>query len=171
MLYFDGNRGKESKFLDKDFGEFIGIYRSVLGGGRTHPERNKLNIKLSAQRNNSLEKRKRTNLKRYGAENAMQVDTLKEKHRATLKENYGVDFFWQSPELRERAEKTLRKNYGIIFGEYNSEISKKMKQTCLENYGVDNPMYNLDIKNKNKLESKMVILNYMMGCPRLTTLN
>jgi len=66
-----------------------------------------------------------TNIKKWGAENPMQNDTVKTKAKETLIENWGVS----SPM-------------------HNEFIKTKMTQTLIENWGVSSPLKNKTILNK-----------------------
>lgn len=62
-----------------------------------------------------VEKRKQTNLERYGCENPFGNEEIKEKIRQHNLSKYGVEYCGQRP-----------------------EVVAKRKQTCLEKYGVEN---------------------------------
>lgn len=73
----------------------------------------------------STEKRKATNLVKYGVETPLQNKTIKEKQEQTMIDKYGVRYAVQSPELIDQ-----------------------YKEICLEKYGVDNPLKLPEVQEK-----------------------
>lgn len=55
----------------------------------------------------SLEKRRQTNLKKFGVEHPMQLPEFKERVKQTNLELYGMAYGFMSPEAREKAKQTL----------------------------------------------------------------
>lgn len=82
------------------------------------------------------EKRKKTNLERYGCENPMQSDEV-------LKHFIGSK---NSEETKNKRKETIRKTYE----ERGEEIKESRKNTNLEKYGVITPSKNESVKNKIK---------------------
>ncbi len=70
------------------------------------------NKKTKEEKEAIVKKREATMLERYGAANAMKVDSLKQKQKETLIENYGVDNPMKSKEIKEKALNTTFDNYG-----------------------------------------------------------
>lgn len=85
-----------------------------------------------------FEKSKETMLRKYGAENASQVEEFKEKRKQTNLKRYGVEHAMSNPEINQRCLKTWEKNYEEGHPGRNKEIKEKKKNTCQERYGVDN---------------------------------
>ena len=101
----------------------------------------------------ALEKRKQTNLERFGSESALgnkekkqkcketwaKKDTSKviEKREQTIIEKYGSkDAFYMSN--FEKIQKTNIEKYGSVTPLGNKKIQEKVKNTCLEKYGAEN---------------------------------
>jgi len=94
----------------------------------------------------SLEKRKNTNLEKYGVENPAQLKEIQEKRIQTNKQKYGSGNSPLAIEktreraktiLQEKGKETLLEKYGVdnsskIPGSYD-----KKKETLINNYGVD----------------------------------
>lgn len=59
-----------------------------------------------------LEKRKQTNLKRYGVENPFQSEEKKQKSKQTMMLKYGVEHPLQSDEIQRKREQTTYEKYG-----------------------------------------------------------
>lgn len=85
--------------------------------------KNRLCLCKECLKTQKTEDTKQVMLKRYGKENALQVDEFKEKVKETKLERYGD-------------------------GNYNNR--EKSKQTCLEKYGTNSPMQNKEISGKVK---------------------
>jgi hypothetical protein len=94
------------------------------------------------------ERKKETNLKKYGVEHTFQSDKIKEKIKKTTLERYGVEHNMQSKEIKERAKKTLFKNYGVYHSLQSSEIMGRVNKTNKERYGTIHPINNKEIRNK-----------------------
>lgn len=97
----------------------------------------------------SLEKAKKTMLKRYGVTNPSQIPGSREKARKTTLRKYGVANFAQLPEEKvksrrnfKKARRTMLKKYGVEYisqvPEFKRKAVVKAKKTCLKRYGVDN---------------------------------
>lgn len=115
------------------------------------------------------DKRKETNLRKYGVENAFQ---LKERSKATSMEKYGEPHYtnrekakitmferyggytWSSDCLRKKCDKTLRERYG----EKLEKIVEKVQNTKLERYGDKN--YNNVEKSINTCIERYGVSSY-----------
>ena len=89
-----------------------------------------------------VEKRKLTNIERYGVENCFQSEEKKEKIRQTCLEKYGYECASKALEIINKITNTQNKLYGHRFN------PEKYKETCLRIYGVDNAAKDKDIQNK-----------------------
>jgi hypothetical protein len=95
-----------------------------------------------------LEKRKKTNLEKYGTEFVAQNKNIKEKTKKTNLEKYGVENPQQNKEVKEKTNNTILKKYGVDNISQLDEIKEKKKETCFKNFGVDNPFHSKIIINK-----------------------
>ena len=148
-------------FYDNVAGEqFKSVPKRVYDTGVCHPKR-------------SMERRKQTNLSRYGNACSVQGGEAKEKARITWEKKYGAEHPWKSPEVRtkikntmverygvenassletvkEKKRETTMKNYGVPHHSQRAEVRDKAKQTCLETYGTEHPSQNSEVKQKIK---------------------
>ena len=108
-------------------------------------------MKISAKENNALEKRKNTNKKRFGVENAMQASNIKEKQEKTVFDKYGVKNVLQLAVINEKRKQTLIDNYGVTNPMQSKIIRDRVENTNLERYGVKNAMQSSEIKEKSKM--------------------
>jgi hypothetical protein len=111
------------KFIDRDYGEWTSAAFNIITNKNTHPKR-------------SIERRKQTNLAKYGHENAFGSDQIKEKIKRINLEKYGVENPMQNKEVKEKLQNTFIEKYGCpvpLVG--NAEVLKKVKKTNLERYG------------------------------------
>lgn len=163
--------GKPVKIIDKSYAVFLkdGPKRcrecanamiSKRAKSRTDEEREKI-----------LEKRKRTNIEKFGTEFAIQNAEIKQKQTDTFMEKYGVatplenaeileqmrkrnlekygvEYTQQLPEIVEKTKQTILERYGVENISQLNSTREKVRQTCLERYGVDNPMKCLEIVEK-----------------------
>lgn len=95
------------------------------------------------QKAQSSEKRKNTNLARYGVANAGQTERARQQHTN----------FYQNAQLVEQTvqqqQQTMLLNYGVANPAELPWVQDKKIQTLQEKYGVSNPMQHVDIKNKS----------------------
>lgn len=98
----------------------------------------------------SSEKRKKTNLEKYGSEVPLQNEEIKNKAKQTNLEKYGTEWGLSNKDIINKREETNIKKYGVKNPMQNKEIYEKTKQTNLERYGVENLTQNKEIKEKVK---------------------
>lgn len=96
----------------------------------------------------ALEKRKKTNLKKYGTEWAGQTEQAKEKRKQTNLEKYGVEHVTQSKEFINRMQSTMLEKYGQKTPPRTEETIEKTKKTNRKKYGVDFPLQSKGIRDK-----------------------
>jgi len=98
-------------------------------------------VKCMAQHNRfnneTKDKRKKTNLERYGYEYHLQNPSIKESIKNKCVEEYGVVWTSQIPEAIEKKKQTNLERYGVENPSKNESIKNKTKQTNLERYGVE----------------------------------
>ena len=105
----------------------------------------------NAMQNESIkDKVKETNLERYGFEYGFQNEDIKEKTKKTNLERYGVEYIVQNKDIKDKINQTILYRYGVEYISQNESIKDKVKETNLERYGVENAMQNESIKDKVK---------------------
>ncbi len=145
------NTSKEyyDKYLKK---ENDGI--CLICGKKTKFENFKYKIYCSSECSNKSEdkkeKRKKTNIEKYGFENPFQNEEIKEKIKITNIEKYGVDNPSKNKEIQKRKKDTNLEKYGVEYTLQNKEIKEKGIQTNIEKYGTKYSSQNKEIKNKIK---------------------
>jgi len=97
--------------------------------------------KSAAHKNGGVVERIRakTNLERYGAENAYAAEPCKTKIKSTLMEHYGVEHALQSVDLQRKQHETSVARYGER-PISSPIIQERIKATMLERHGVERPM-------------------------------
>lgn len=71
---------------------------------------------------------------------------LQDKRRETNIKKYGVDNPLKSSDIREKIYKTNIKKYGHHTPSSNSNVKAKIQQTCFKKYGVDNISKNVGVQ-------------------------
>ena len=84
----------------------------------------------------TLNKRRKTCLSKYGEDNVLKVQEIKEKASASCLKNFGVKNPMQNEEIYNKAISTCIEKYGDTFRQKNCE---KAQNTLLERYGYNNP--------------------------------
>lgn len=101
-----------------------------------------------AQREESREKRKKTNLEKYGAENPFASKEIKEKIKADNFERHGVEYTAQLESTKKKIEETNMKKFGTKTPLQNKDILKKMQETNMERYNHHCSLYNPEVRKK-----------------------
>jgi hypothetical protein len=108
------------------------------------------------------DKRKATNLEKYGVEHVTQVNDFKEKIKKTNLEKWG-GFTYQSSALLKKVEETNLERWGIKNPSSSKIIRDKVEKTNLERWGFKTPSQNENVKNKlkNSVSEKWGVDNIM----------
>ena len=136
VSYFDSTKSFMYSFLKK--------YNIIKSKEQINLERsNQCKISISNKTNKEKEsikeKRKQTNLEKYGVENPYQSEDIKDKIKQQNIEKYGVEYSLQRKDVKEKIDNTLISKYGVKRIIQSENGKKKYKNTCLQRYGVDNP--------------------------------
>jgi hypothetical protein len=116
-----------------------------------------------------IEKRKKTNLEKYGVENPaksiLSINKMKStisnktseekkeinlRRQSTVKERYGVENIMQLDSTKESLKNTVFTLYGVDNAAKSTIVQKKIEETNIERYGVKAPAQNIEIKEKVK---------------------
>lgn len=98
-----------------------------------------------------LEKRKKTNLEKWGVEYPLQNPKIMEKFKQTNLRKFGVDNFSNSDNFLEKLKKSNNKKWGVDFPTQLEKIKEKTKNTNINKWGVSSTLQ-LDISKKKRLE-------------------
>jgi len=97
-----------------------------------------------------INKAKNTIRERYGVDNPSQVEEFKEKRKQTNLKRFGTEHAMSNPEVMNRCQKTWKENYPEGHPGRDKKIKSKKKKTCQERYGVNNPSQVEEFKEKRK---------------------
>jgi intracellular sulfur oxidation DsrE/DsrF family protein len=81
-----------------------------------------------------IEKRKKTNLEKWGVEHPLQNKDILQKVKRTNLEKWGVDNFSKSSLFLEKTQKSNLENWGVSWHTQNELIKQKIKKTNLEKW-------------------------------------
>lgn len=84
----------------------------------------------------AVEKKKQTNLERYGTEWAISASTVREKIIDTIEKKYGVSNPMMVDDVKAKAAATNLERYGGVSSLCNEKIKEKVRQTNMRKYGV-----------------------------------
>lgn len=84
------------------------------------------------------DKRKDTNIKKYGVDNPLKNKDIVEKRTSTIFEKYGVNNVSQLDDIKNRKLLSSLEKYGTEYVFQSDEVKDKIKKTLLEKYNVDN---------------------------------
>lgn len=95
-------------------------------------------------------KTKKTNLDRWGTEVALHSVELKNKINENNIKKWGASHPMKSDKLKFSIKKNNLEKWGFESVLQNDEVREKIKKTNLERYGVENPLQNYEIREKIK---------------------
>jgi hypothetical protein len=95
--------------------------------------------KTEDAKKSTKQKRKETNLKKYGVTNNMHIPEIENAIKKTWLENLGVDNPSKSEIVKEKRKETNLKRYNSISPLQGEKQKIKKKETWIKNLGVDNP--------------------------------
>ena len=81
------------------------------------------------------EKKKRTNLAKYGCEHPSQNEEIKRKTLETNKRNHGGILAMNNPLIKAKIRENNMQKYGVPYAQQTEEVKEKTKQTNLKRYG------------------------------------
>jgi len=100
------------------------------------------------RKNQIIEKRKKTNIERYGHENPLGNAEVRAKAANTIKKIYGVDNVFKDATIQQAIRKSNQEKYGVDHFSQSAEFNYKVKSTSQEKYGVDHPSQCDNVKAK-----------------------
>ena len=122
---------------------FTGYYYCMCGE-RTSFNRNWLDgykkycsPKCSQSNNSTKEKRRRTNIERYGVDNVAKLDKIKDKMEETNLKRYGKKSSFQNDEVRNKYKRVIEERYGVEHIFQSESVKEKIVKTNNERYGKD----------------------------------
>ena len=121
--------------------------------------RNGCSAKCSQSSSLTKEKRKKTNIERYGVDNVSKNKEIKEKiintnlekygYKSTfqninvrekwinnIEKKYGVNHYFKTKEFKTKCKIYYLQKYGVIHQSNSEEVQKRIKETCVNKYGV-----------------------------------
>ena len=106
-------------------------------GDDHYVEMGKCNIDVSDE---TKEKRRVTNNKRYGVNNVFQNDKIKDKSKKSSVEKYGKEFYTQTEEYKDRYIETCIEKYGVDnvskIDSVKSTINKTRRENFWDNFNI-----------------------------------
>lgn len=113
-----------------------------------HQFKHHCSCKCSANDSYVNNKKKETNLTRYGSENPFQSELIKKKISDTMIQRYGFEHALQSEEIMKKFHSTCMKNNGVFSPMESIDIRNKSKETLLLKYGVDNSFKSKEVRDR-----------------------
>lgn len=83
------------------------------------------------------EKKRKTNIKKYGYDNPSKSPEIIKKISDVCMERYGVKWFPQAEEIKEKISETYNEKYGVKNKGWIGGIPKDMEDKSLKDYGDD----------------------------------
>ena len=128
--------------------------RNIKKDENLQNKRRSISVKISKSKVTKEEqekindKRKQTNLKKFGVENPWQSKDIQNKIKQECKEKYGVEYHNQRQDVKNKISQSTFNHYGgykILQTEYGQIL---FKNTCQKKYGYSNPGQSPKIKEK-----------------------
>lgn len=95
-----------------------------------------------------IDKKKQTNIARYGVEWATASDEVKQRIKDSFNMKYGTDNPMKNEDVKNKAMQTNIHRYGGKSPMCDKIVRAKSVESCLERYGVSNPYQSTDIQAK-----------------------
>lgn len=95
-----------------------------------------------------VDKKKQTNIEKYGNEWHIASSEVRDNIIHTWVEKYGTDNPMKNEEIKTKAKETNNHRYGGNSSLCCKEVKEKAKKTFLLKYGVENPSQSKEIQNK-----------------------
>jgi hypothetical protein len=113
------------------------------------------------------EKQAKTNLERYGFTSSFCNEEVKQKHKQSILDNWGVDHYFKTEDFKIKAKSYYLKKWGVDHQLKVEEIKERIKNTCLSRYGVETYLNTehsrSSIKKSNKSSYEDEICNILDG--------
>jgi len=161
--------GKLAKFTGSTKSKILGYNTTCencspnLAPNKLQVYHESINKRTNEERKQILEKRKQTNLEKYGDENYALFGS--KSFKDNLKKKYGYEYNTQIPEIKEKIKQTNLEKYGVTcnlsllnrvskqkyIGKIKgNKIREKIKENSLKKYGYDSPNQCPEIIQKQK---------------------
>lgn len=121
------NKNKYHKYLCRECGMKLRDENNI----------EKYGVKSPMQREEIVEKKRKTSLEKYGFDHPCKSESVKNKIFDTNFERYGVKCPSQNKIIQEKIQKTNIKKYGGISSFCSKEIRNKSEQTMFKKYGFE----------------------------------
>lgn len=151
-------KSKAYDHIEKDY--FWAVPYKIFKEGVSHPnrrtdKRKKTNLERYGSEyaiNNEQIRKKRdqTNMERYGASTPLSIQEKREQGKITSLQKYGAENPAQSDIIKRKKINTIKNRYGVEHQMHSDEVKNKIKETNIERYGVENSMHSKDFVEKIK---------------------
>lgn len=103
-------------------------------------------LKCAGSNPESLNKKKKTSMEKYGFDNAFKSPEIQAKMKKTCLERYGAENPYASEIIKHKIKQHNLEKYGGNSSMCSKEVREKAKKTCLERYGVEYSSQNERVK-------------------------
>ena len=110
----------------------------VINPSQTQQYKDKIINRSKEQRDQIANKRKKTNLAKYGKEHILQTEFGQQHRKQTCIERFGEDNIFKTEEFDLKRRQTNQEKYGADFPMQTDTYKENYRKVCLEKYGVDN---------------------------------
>ena len=147
--------GQPVKMVEKSYSMFLKTGPKRCKACATKLASQKRKNKSDVEKLEISNKRKQTNLQRYGVEYASQSNEIQEKIKSTNQKLYGVDRPLQNKTIYENMQKSLLEKYGVDNVSKLSETTDKIQQSTFDHYGVQSALQSEELQGKMRNTMKL----------------
>jgi hypothetical protein len=97
----------------------------------------------------SHNKRRITNIEKYGVENYVETKEFENKSKITINKKYGCDNTFQNEKIKEKIKNTILEKYGADHISKTEHFKNSNIKSCLNKYNVEYYYQSLDFKLKS----------------------
>lgn len=114
-----------------------------------------IHARSSEDKERIREKRKETNIEKFGVAFPIQLSEMKEKREETCIERFGVTNPTKLERVKDKQKETMLKKYGVTNPMQSEEIKNKSIQTNLERRGTRYPSQSIEVQQKVRDSKRM----------------
>lgn len=140
-------RNKVSDTINKRYGSRK-LLDEINNEKRKKSNLKKYGVEFTLQDKNVRKRIVDTNLLKYGATTPLKNEEIKNKIKKAVYSKYGVDNVSKAESIKIQKTATTFSNYGVAYAYHSNELMGKMKQTMIKRYGVDHNSKRKDTLNK-----------------------
>lgn len=142
------NKAKRLVSMSNGFLSFCGNQSTCICNKENST--NKRELKTAKDKEQIQEKRKLTNIKKYGVDNPSKLESIKDKAANTCYSRYGTKSPTQSKEIFDKVKQSMKNRWGVEYCQQHQLLKNKAEDTWIKERGVSRPAKDKTVIKKMK---------------------